>query len=105
MAELILSIIFVLSFGAVLLIFARKMPVLVTLPKNGRTGIKKHQIILDTENKIKEILIYFEKQILLHKFLSWIKCMTLKAEVKIDHLLHSIRRKAQQIDRDLKDKK
>jgi len=105
MLELIFLIIFIVSFGGVLLILARKITVLVTLPQNGRTGIKKHQIILDVENKIKEAFIYFEKQILLHKLLSWVKCMTLKAEVKIDHLLHSIRKKAQQVDKDIKNKK
>jgi len=31
--------------------------------------------------------------------------MTLKAEVEIDHILHSIRRKAQQVDKDIKNQK
>ncbi|MEK7080285.1 MAG: hypothetical protein AAB925_00430 [Patescibacteria group bacterium] len=105
MLELIFSVIFIISFGGVLLILARKIPALITLPQNGRTGIKKHRLILDVEEKIKEAFIYFEKQILLHKLLSWVKCLTLKAETRIDHLLHSIRKKAQQVDKNLKDKK
>jgi len=103
--ELIISIIFILSLGGVLFILARKVPVLNSLPYNGTTGIRKHQVILDTENKIKEILISFEKQILLHKFLSWVKVMTLKFETRVDILLHKIRKKAQQIDKAKKEKK
>ena len=96
MVELIFSIIFVLSFGGVLFILARKIPVLTSLPQNGTTGIRKHRIILNTENKIKEVAVLFEKQIFLHKFLSWVKVMTLKIETRIDHSLHKIRKKAQQ---------
>ena len=103
--ESIILIIFIVSFGGVLLILIRKMPVLNSLPQNGTAGIRKHQIILDTENKIKEILIYFEKQIFLHKFLSWVKCMTLKVETRIDALLHKIRKKAQEVDKNIENKK
>jgi len=105
MIQLIVLIIFVLSLGGILFILARKMPILVELPQNGSTGFKKHRVILDAEKKIKEVSVFFEKQILLHKLLSWIKCLTIKTEVKIDHLLHSIRKKAQKIDKDLKEKK
>jgi hypothetical protein len=93
MFESIILIIFVVSLGGVIFILARKMPVLHTLPQNGNTGFKKHHIILDIEKRIKEFFIYFEKQIYLHKFLSWVKVMTLKIETKVDHLLHSIRQK------------
>lgn len=105
MITFIVSIIFVISLGGALLTLASKIPVLVTLPKNGKTGIKKHRVILEAENRIKEILVYFEKQILLHKFLSWTKCLILKIEVQVDHLLHIIRKKAQQVDKDIKNKK
>ena len=103
--ESIVLAIFVCSFGGMLLILIRKAPILNSLPQNGTIGIKKHQIILDTENKIKEILISFEKQILLHKFLSWVKVMTLKIETRVDMMLHIIRKKAQQIDKDISEKK
>ena len=71
--ETAVLIIFICSLGVVLLILARKIPTLNSLPYNAGTGIKKHHIILNTENKIKEILVSFEKQIFLHKILSWIK--------------------------------
>jgi len=103
--ESIVLVIFTISFGGVLLILIRKAPVLVELPQNGKIGIRDHHVILNIENKIKDIFVSFEKQILFHKFLSWVKVMTLKVEVKVDHLLHSIRRKAQNIDNNIKDKK
>jgi len=103
--EAVISIIFVLSFGGVLLILIRKLPVLNTLPQNEISEEKKHRIILSIENKAKGILISFEKQIFLHKFLSWVKVMTLKAETNIDKRLHKIRKKAQEIDKEISDKK
>ena len=103
--ESIVSIIFVCSFGGVLLILARKVPVLNSLPQNGSVGIRKHQVILDIESRIKDIFISFEKQIFLHKLLSWVKVITLKIEIRIDDLLQKIRRKAQEIDRKMDNKK
>jgi len=101
----IVLVIFICSLGGALLILIRKAPVLNTLPQNGTTGIKKHQYILEIEKKIKDIFITFEKQIYLHKLLSFVKIMTLKIEVRVDHLLHKIRRKAQEVDKNLEDKK
>jgi len=101
----IILTIFVLSLGGVLLILVRKIPKLNSLPHNGSTGIRKHKLILNTENKINEVKTFFEKQIFWHKFLSWVKVMTLKVETRVDHLLHKIRKKAQQVDKDKKDKK
>ena len=103
--EYIISAIFVVSMASAFFILARKVPVLNTLPQNGTTGIRKHHYILVVENKVKDILIYFEKQIFLHKFLSFVKVMILKIEVKIDHYLHRIRKKAQEVDKNLKGKK
>jgi hypothetical protein len=102
--ELIFLAIFIFSFGGALFIMVRKIPVLNTLPKNGNAGIRDHHYILRIENKIKDFLIAFEKQIYLHKLLSFIKIITLRLEVKIDKLLHGIRKKAQQIDQELKEK-
>lgn len=95
MLELIFLIIFSFSLIGVLVILARKMPVLASLPQNGKTGIKKHRVIVEAENKVKGIFEFFEKQILLHKLLSWVKVMTLKIETKVDHRLHNIRKRAQ----------
>jgi hypothetical protein len=103
--ESIILIIFVCSLGGALLILIKKIPAVSSLPQNGTSGIKKYRFISNTENKIKEILISFEKQIFFHKILSWIKCLTLKFETKIDKLLHKIRKKAQQIDKEIKNKK
>lgn len=105
MLELIFFIIFILSFGGVVFILARKMPVLNALPYNGTTGIRKHQVISNVESRIKEIAVYFQKQIFLHKLLSFVKVMTLRIETRVDHSLHKIRKKAQQIDKEKKTKK
>ena len=88
-----------------LLILVRKMPALNFLPQNGDSGVRSHRLVLDAENKIKNIFVFFEKQIFLHKFLSWVKVMTLRTETKVDHMLHGIRKKAQQIDKQNKDKR
>ncbi|MCX6719510.1 MAG: hypothetical protein NTV36_00120 [Candidatus Staskawiczbacteria bacterium] len=94
MLELIFFIIFILSLGGILLILARKIPVLNSLPQNGTTGIKKHHYILEAEQKLKDIFVFFEKQIYLHKLLSWIKVLTLKIETRVDKSLHKIRSKS-----------
>ncbi|MDO8486180.1 MAG: hypothetical protein Q7S77_00575, partial [Candidatus Staskawiczbacteria bacterium] len=101
MIQLIALIIFLVSTLGIIFILFKKSPELVKLPQNGSSGIKKHKIISDIEDKIRHHHFHlFEKQMLLHKFLSWIKVMTLKTEVKIDVLLHGIRKKAQQIDKE-----
>jgi len=105
MAQLIATIIFLGSALAIVFILYRKVPVLVKLPQNGKIGIREHYIVSNIEDKIKDIFIYFKKQIILHKFLSWVKIVTLKTETKIDTYLHRIRKRAQRIDKDLKDKK
>jgi len=92
--ELIALIIFCASAAGIIIMLYKKLPVLLTLPQNGTTGFKKHRYILNLENKIKDILAAFEKQVYLHKILSWLKCQILKIEVKIDYLLHNIRQKS-----------
>jgi len=99
MFQLVVLIIFVCSLGGLVLILLRKIPALNSLPQNGSVGIREHHIILNIENKIKNVFIAFEKQIFLHKFLSWIKVMALRVETIVDHLLHRIRKKAQQVDK------
>jgi len=103
--ESIALIILVCSLGGLSLILIRKVPTLTVLPHNGSTGIRKHRIILNAEDKVKGILVFFEKQIFLHKFLSWVKIMTLKIETRVDVLLHKIRKKAQQVDKKINDAK
>jgi hypothetical protein len=97
--ESIALIIFILGLGGILLILVRKFPVIKALPQNGTTGIRKHHIILDVENKIKDVFVFFEKQIFWHRLLSFVKVMTLKIETRVDVLLHKIRKKAQEVDK------
>lgn len=100
MFELIALIILCLSILGIAAMLYSKAPALAALPKNGSTGIKKHRLIKDIETKIRDAhFALFVKQALLHKVLSWIKVMTLKVETKIDTLLHRIRKKAQEIDK------
>jgi len=103
MLESIVLTILVCSLGGILFILLRKIPILNSLSQNGTTGIKEQGIFLSVENKIKEVAVFFEKQIFLHKFFSWVKIMTLKIETKVDVVLHNIRKKAQ--DKSLKEKK
>ena len=103
--ELIILIIFACSLAGILFVLAFKIPALNSLPHNEDAGIRKNRIVLNVENKVKDILVSFEKQIFFHKFLSWLKVMTLRTETKVDHLLHGIRRKAQKVDKKISDKK
>ena len=105
LVESIALAIFICSFGGVLIILIRKAPILNAFPQNGTTGIRKHHYILEIEHKIKDVLISFEKQIFLHKFLSWVKIMTLKIEIRVDHLLQKIRSRAQKVDNEINKKK
>ncbi len=100
MIQLIVIIIFLGSISGIVFILYRKTPSLAKLPKNGHHGLSKGKLILGIEDKIKDIYSLFKKQIILHKFLSWVKVMILKTEAKIDTLLHIIRKKAQQIDKE-----
>jgi len=94
--EIIFLAICVVSLGGLLFILTKKLPVLSSLPQNGTSGIRKHHFIINIETKIKGVANFFEKQIFLHKLLSWIKVITLKVETRVDATLHKIRKKAQQ---------
>ena len=84
----------------------KKIPILITLPKNGHHGFKKPEIIANLEEKIKQHHFrFFEKQLFLHKVLSKFRILTLKIERKIDEVLHGIRKKAQELDKEMRKKK
>ena len=70
------------------------MSVISNLSKNGKTGFKKYQFIINIENKAKEVLEYFDHISFIHKIVSLIKILVLRMEVKIDNLLHNIRKEA-----------
>lgn len=91
-AESIVLIILAVSVGGILLMIIRKMPALNSLPQNGNIGIREHRVFVCCERKIKGVLNFFDKQIFLHKLLSWVKVLTLKIETKVDGLLHRIRK-------------
>jgi hypothetical protein len=106
MVQLIALVIFLISILGISVILYKKIPVLVQLPQNGYNGLKKPKFISAIERKIKEHHFnFFEKQMLLHKFLSKLRVFILKIEKRIDLLLCSIREKAQELDKKIKDKK
>jgi len=74
----------------------RKIPELLELPVDGKIGIEKPKFILRLEKRIAKIISLFKEDILLHKFLFSVKLIISKAEHKIDKLLQSVRKKAQQ---------
>jgi len=79
----------------------KKIPLLVNLPKNGHHGLKKPEFIEKIQQKIKEQHFrFFEKQMLLHKILSKFRVWVLKIERKVGELLHGIRKKAQELDKE-----
>jgi len=97
MLQIIAFIILLVSILVIAFILFRKVPVLNELPKNGHHGIKKPELFMNAENKIKDFYFhFFEKQILLQKILSFTKIFILKTENKIDSLLHGVRKKTQE---------
>ncbi len=105
MIQLIAFIIFMVSVGGIFLMLARKAPVLATMPQNGSTGLRKPALATKAEKRIKELHFhFFSKQMLLHKILSTFRIWTLKTERYIDTMLHGIRKKAQELDREIKKK-
>jgi len=104
-AELIVTIIFVISVLGIVFISSRKAPALVELPQNGKTVLPGSGFAPKIQEKINSFLLVFKRQIFLHKILSWVRVLTLKVESKIDSVMHGIRKNAQKIDKELKDKK
>jgi len=106
MIQLIFFIIFIISVSGIIFILYKKIPVLIELPKNGHHGFKKPEFVMNLEKKVKEKHFhFFEKQMLLHKLLSKFRILILKVEKRIDIILSSIRKKAQDIDKKVKNKK
>jgi len=104
--QLIAFIIFLVSFLGIVFVLYKKAPALARLPQRGHHGFKKSRFIMRIEKKIQDVHFrIFSKQVWLHKLLSWVKVWTLKVETRIDTLLHRIRKKAQQLDREVKKKR
>lgn len=104
MIELIVTIIFVVSVLGIVFISLRKAPVLVELPQNGKAVLPGSDFASKISGKINNFLLLFKKQIFLHKILSQVKILMLKAESKIDSTMHGIRKNAQKIDKETKEK-
>lgn len=106
MFQLIVFIIFLLSTLGVAFIIYKKIPVLVELPQNGHHGIKKPELILSVEERLKDFYFhFFKKQILWQKILSFTKVWVLKIENRIDILLHGARKKTQEVVKETKRKR
>ena len=104
--QFIAFIIFILSSVGICFILYKKVPILVRLPQNGSTGIKKAKVIEKIETKVKENYFhFFEKQMLLHKALSKFRILTIRVERVVDQILSNIRKRAQEIDKDTKTKR
>ncbi len=91
--ESIVLAIFICSLGGVSLILIKKIPAINSLPQNGSSGIKEHRLVVGFGEKIKAVINAFEKQIFLHKILSFMKVLTLKVETRVDQLLHKLRQR------------
>jgi len=89
MVELIALIILVISFGGIVWILARKIPVLVQMPE-VEEGIQKENIISILKKRIKKLSL--DKVILL-KILSKIRVLVLKIEKYVDGSLQKMRKK------------
>jgi hypothetical protein len=88
MAELIATIIFVLSFLGILFIFWRKMPILAQLP-DVHEGMQKDGVMGSIREKAKSIL---PNELHIVKWLSKIRVWILKLEKYIDNLLQKTRK-------------
>jgi hypothetical protein len=106
MFEFYALIIFTVSVVGILFILLKKIPALAQLPQKGSYGFKKSEFIITIEKKVKDFHFdFFHKQVYLHKTLSFIKIWTLKLERIIDVRLHGIRKKAQELDKNISKKK
>lgn len=95
MVQLIAFIIFIVSTLGALWILNRRMPEVAQMPQNGGSGLRSHRWIAAAEEKARELAESFDKNVWMHRVLSWVKVLILKVEVQIDHLLHGVRKKAQ----------
>ncbi len=106
MIQFIIFIIFLISLAGIAFIVGKRLPELAKLPQNGHHGFRKPRLVAKVQAKIQHHHFrLFEKQMLLHKILSFVKVLTLKLETKVDHLLHGIRKKAQELDKKVKNKR
>lgn len=94
MTEIFALIVLILSFFGMLLIFLKKLPILVSLSPN--TQDSQENLLLKLKNKTLEIrfLKFFSSEIFLQKILSKIRVLTLKTENKTSYWLQQLRKSA-----------
>ena|SRR5581483_4206535 len=96
MIQLIAGIIFLVSVAGIAFLVVKKMPQVAQVSERGTMTFKKGGWVVNLEKKVKDAYVhFFEKQIPLHKFLSFLKVLILKTERRVDHWLHGIRKKSQ----------
>ncbi|MFA5878208.1 MAG: hypothetical protein WC845_02460 [Candidatus Staskawiczbacteria bacterium] len=89
MVEFIALIIFVISFGGVIFILVKKMPILEQLPE-VHEGAKKEKVVHVLRDRLKG---YSPDKVILLKALSRIRVVVLKIEKQIDGWLQKMRKK------------
>lgn len=94
MAEIFALVVFILSFFGMLLIFFKKIPILISLSPN--TQDSQENLFLKLKNKTLEIrfLKSFSSGVFLQKILSKVKILTLKTENKTSYWLQQLRKNA-----------
>ncbi len=94
MAEIFALIVFILSFFGMLLIFLKKIPILISLSPN--TQDSQENLFLKLKNKTLEIrfLKPFSSEVFLQKILSKVRILTLKTENKTSYWLQQLRKNA-----------
>lgn len=94
MIELLVLIVLIISFLGMLVIFARKLPALITLPPETKTS--KENLFLRLKSKILRIRPFkdFSFEILLQKILSKVRVISLKVENKTANHLQRMREKS-----------
>ena len=94
MVDLISASVLVISFGGLLFLVARKIPVLCSVamaaPVEKKKFLEKIKIIAKDKNPIKNLPV----DLFLQKFLSKIRVQVLRIEHKIANLLSHLRQKA-----------
>src|SRR4030042_2364858 len=91
MIEIIVSIILIVSFSGMLVIFLRKVPVLISLPQKNKSP--KKDLFFKLKEKILRIRSFrsFSFESFLEKFLSKIRILTLKTDRKTSCWLQQLR--------------
>jgi len=102
MAELILTILLLVSLFGMAFILYRKIPVLINLPETSENLPRASEIIEKSREEIKKIsgAGKLNRDLLLQKILSKIRVLTLKTENRTGVWLEKLRKKRNNQDKD-----